>query len=112
MHWDVKPENVLASASPLRAVIIDFGCATWEKTSRNHLKGTIRYLAPEVIALKDSQKNPSLQQTPPDFDLSVDIWSIGLTALELIYGSRVRFEKIERRFYKEELMSGLGTAEN
>jgi serine/threonine protein kinase len=53
MHRDIKPENILASAAPIRGVIIDFGCATWEKTSKDHMKGTIRYLAPEIIALKE-----------------------------------------------------------
>jgi serine/threonine protein kinase len=52
MHRDIRPENVLVSSSPLQAVIIDFDCATFDKTSKDHMKGTIRYLAPEVIALK------------------------------------------------------------
>jgi serine/threonine protein kinase len=34
MHRDIKPENVLASVAALQvqAVIIDFGCATFDKT--------------------------------------------------------------------------------
>jgi serine/threonine protein kinase len=112
MHRDLKPENILASASPLRAVIIDFGCATWEKTSRDHLKGTIRYLAPEVMALKDSENTPSLQRTLPSYDLSADIWSMGLTAWELMHGLRVGFKKISRKFHEEELISRLRTADD
>lgn len=98
MHRDLKPDNILASASPIRAVIIDFGCATWDKTSTDHMKGTIRYLAPEIIALKDN--------TAPKnsfYDMSADVWSMGLTALELLRGSRTRFQKITRKIYEEEL---------
>ncbi len=77
MHRDIKPDNVLASSSPLRAVIIDFGCATWDKTSKDHMKGTIRYLAPEIIALKE---NTSTRNS--GYDMSADVWSMGLTAYE------------------------------
>lgn len=53
MHRDIKPGNmvVVGRKSP-EGIIIDFGCSTWEKVSSKHLVGTIAYLAPEVIALK------------------------------------------------------------
>ena len=102
MHRDIKPDNILASASPLCAVIIDFGCATWERTSTDHEKGTIRYLAPEVIALK--AKNPPRNLT---YNMSADVWGMGLTAWELFRGSRARFERITKQIYDEELLSSL-----
>jgi serine/threonine protein kinase len=103
MHRDIKPDNILASCSPLRAVIIDFGCATWDKTSEDHMKGTIRYLAPEIIALKENTaaRNSS-------YDMSADVWSMGLTAYELLCGSRARFSRISWKFYDEELLSTIG----
>lgn len=52
MHRDIQLENIIASTEPLRGVIIDFGAAAWNPTSNDHLKGTIRYLAPEIIGLK------------------------------------------------------------
>jgi serine/threonine protein kinase len=105
MHRDIKPDNVLASSAPVRAVIIDFGCVTWEKISSDHMKGTIRYLAPEVIALKEN--------TAPrnsTYNMSADVWSMGLTAYELLRGSRARFQRITWKFYDEELLSTIGVA--
>ena len=99
MHRDIKPENILASASPVQAVIIDFGCATWERTSKDHMKGTIRYLAPEIIALKENTAPPRTT-----YDVSADVWSMGLTAYELMQGSRLRLERISRRCHDEELL--------
>jgi serine/threonine protein kinase len=102
MHRDIKPDNILASPSPVRAVIIDFGCATWDRTSTDHMKGTIRYLAPEIIALKEN--------TAPrnsTYDMSADVWSMGLTTFELLRGSRTRFQRMSKKFYHEELLPAL-----
>jgi len=77
MHRDIKLDNILGSAQPLQAVIIDFGHATWEKESSDHMKGTVRYLAPEIMALKQGKS-----KTP--YDNSVDIWSLGLTIFEFL----------------------------
>jgi serine/threonine protein kinase len=79
MHRDIKLDNVLGSAQPLQAVIIDFGHATWDKESSDHMKGTIRYLAPEIIAIK--HMNAPLNAA---YDQSADIWSMGLTIFEFL----------------------------
>jgi serine/threonine protein kinase len=105
MHRDIKPDNILASLSPVRAVIIDFGCATWETSSKDHMKGTIRYLAPEIISLKE---NTAPQNAT--YNMSADIWSMGLTAYELLRGSRARFQRISWRFYDEELLATINIA--
>jgi serine/threonine protein kinase len=103
MHRDIRPENVLVSSSPLQAVIIDFGCATFDKTSKDHMKGTIRYLAPEVIALKHGAASNDSK-----YNMSVDVWSLGLTAHELLSGSRTpRFSEITRKIYDTDLLSAL-----
>jgi serine/threonine protein kinase len=105
MHRDIKAENILASDSPLKAIIIDFGCATWERTSKDHLKGTIRYLAPEIIALKEKTAPPNTT-----YDVSADVWGMGLTAYELIHSSRVKFGRISRKVYDEELLPKIATS--
>lgn len=105
MYRDIKSENILASNSPVQAVIIDFGCATWERTSKDHMKGTIRYLAPEITALKENIAPPNTTH-----DVSADVWGMGLTAYELMHGSRVRFERISRKFYDEELLPTIATS--
>jgi serine/threonine protein kinase len=79
MHRDIKLDNVLGSVQPLQAVIIDFGQATWDRASSDHMKGTIRYLAPEIMALK--------HMTAPanaTYSQSADVWSMGLTIFEFI----------------------------
>lgn len=105
MHRDIKPENILASDSPVQAVIIDFGCATWDKTSKDHMKGTICYLAPEIIALKENTAPPNTT-----YDISADVWSMGLTAFEMMHSFRVRFERISQKFYDEELLPTIATS--
>lgn len=79
MHRDIKLDNVLGSAQPLQAVIIDFGHATWEKSSSDHMKGTVRYLAPEIIAIKHMSAPANTT-----YDQSADVWSMGLTIFEFI----------------------------
>lgn len=106
MYRDIKAENILASNSPLKAIIIDFGYATWERTSKDHLKGTIRYLAPKIIALKE--KTAPFNTT---YDVSANIWGIGLTAYELIYSSRVKFGRILRKIYNKELLPKIATSQ-
>jgi serine/threonine protein kinase len=105
MHRDIKPENILATSTPVRAVIIDFGCVTWEASSKDHMKGTIRYLAPEIIALKENTAPPNTV-----YNNSADIWSMGLTAYELLRASRTRFQRITWKYYDEELLSTIGIA--
>jgi serine/threonine protein kinase len=77
MHRDIKPGNVMiATRDPLRVVIIDYGHATTEPTSTDHFKGTIAYLAPEVLALKSGDA-----LTP--YDKSCDMWALGLVGYQL-----------------------------
>ncbi|KAJ9653971.1 hypothetical protein H2201_009068, partial [Coniosporium apollinis] len=54
MHRDVKPGNIgFIPSKPPHAVLLDFGAAICAVTSLDHMRGTIRYLAPEVMALKN-----------------------------------------------------------
>ena len=70
MHRDIKLDNIWASPKPLQAVIIDFGCATWDTQSLDHGVGTIRYLAPEILDIKHASS------TIP-YNRLVDVWSLG-----------------------------------
>ena len=79
MHRDIKPGNMgIRSFEPLEAVIFDFGHATFENTSNDHFKGTIAYLAPEVLALKYSGVRSR-------YGRAVDVWAMGLSGYQLIY---------------------------
>ena len=83
MHRDVKPDNVgIITLQPPRIVLIDLGHSEKCATSTDHMKGTIRYLAPEILYLKK-------QTSDGYYDNKVDIWALGVTAFEMFAQRRV-----------------------
>jgi serine/threonine protein kinase len=82
LHRDIKPENIVyCSVYPVRAVIIDFGCSSPTSTSTRHDRGTVTYLAPEVMRIK-------LQGSEEPFSYPSDVWSLGVTLLDFLVGRR------------------------
>ncbi len=76
-HRDLKPENLLVQKSPLfKVVIADFGLSkiATETTLLMTFCGTLKYLAPEVFP-----------GSGLDYDVSVDVWSLGIIVLEWLY---------------------------
>ncbi|KAI9676520.1 MAG: hypothetical protein M1817_000678 [Caeruleum heppii] len=93
MHRDIKPRNMaLTSEHKPRAIIIDFGLASWDERSIDHRVGTIAYLAPEVMELKTGQGSQS-------YDKTIDIWALGLSALELFMRQHTSHKPIDRVRY-------------
>ncbi|UJR36053.1 hypothetical protein I4U23_028790 [Adineta vaga] len=77
MHRDVKGSHILVTADYI-IKLIDFGVAglfTREQPKRNSSVGTSLWMAPEVIACA--------HQFDYEFDERCDIWSLGITAIEL-----------------------------
>ena len=73
MHRDIKPRNIgLRTIKVPEVAIIDFGCATFDKTSIDHFSGTIPYLAPEILDLKFRKNSRA-------YGNAVDIWAMGLS---------------------------------
>lgn len=79
-HRDMKPENLILSSlrNNCEVKITDFGLATRVQTSIKKMKlhdkcGTPGYCAPEILS-----------STP--YDVSVDMWSIGIIAYILLCG--------------------------
>lgn len=76
IHADLKPENVGIHMNPLRAVLLDFGCATkchGGLAPTPGVGGTTGYLSPERYI--DMWGLPS------------DIWALGVIGMQLSFGS-------------------------
>ncbi|KAL9026864.1 MAG: hypothetical protein Q9196_004536 [Gyalolechia fulgens] len=85
MHRDLNPNNLgVVSFNPPKGVLLDLDSATLSETSSDHMQGTIRYLAPEIIDLK-GWLNPPKGVTPP-YSRAVDIWALGLSVYTAIRG--------------------------
>lgn len=86
MHRDIKPENLaIRSISNPVGIILDLDAATSSQTSIDHGQGTIRYLAPEIIALKECNSMYDLASLPP-YEKTVDIWALGLSIYAMLTG--------------------------
>ena len=78
IHRDIKPQNIFISDNGYYK-LGDFGIArTMEKTSGMSVKGTYRYMAPEVFK---GEK----------YDSTADIYSLGLVLYSLLNGKREPF---------------------
>ncbi len=79
VHGDIKPANIMLTDDGTRTVIMDFGLV--RKVEIEHemrsMVGTPAYMAPEIVeGTSGSDSSPS-----------VDIYSLGVTAYEILTGS-------------------------
>ncbi|KAL8623922.1 hypothetical protein ACOMHN_054263 [Nucella lapillus] len=80
MHRDIKGHNILISHTG-GVKLIDFGVSGHLDSHSAHRKthvGTPYWMAPEVIACE--------QQLDYSYDVRCDVWSLGVTAIELAEG--------------------------
>jgi serine/threonine protein kinase len=73
-HGDVKPENIALADDSLRVKLIDFGHGAKIGAPCHGFRGTMPFMAPEVLS--GGQYEPA----------STDIWSTGVTMLEMLCG--------------------------
>ncbi|KAL8885137.1 MAG: hypothetical protein Q9192_006698 [Flavoplaca navasiana] len=84
MHRDISPRNLaVTSLQGPRGVILDLDAATANGSSTDHMKGTVPYLAPEIMALKDWG---GAGKQPPPYEKSIDVWAFGLIMYALYAG--------------------------
>ncbi|XP_022688836.1 myosin-IIIb-like isoform X3 [Varroa jacobsoni] len=80
MHRDIKGHNVLLTEAGA-VKLVDFGVSSHLKETlarRNTSVGTPYWMAPEVVACE--------RQADLSYDIRCDVWSLGITALELAQG--------------------------
>ncbi|XP_065087512.1 myosin-IIIb-like isoform X4 [Ochlerotatus camptorhynchus] len=80
MHRDIKGHNILLTENG-QVKLVDFGVSSHLAATmarRNTSVGTPYWMAPEVIACE--------QQLDQSYDSRCDVWSIGITAIELAEG--------------------------
>jgi len=89
VHRDISPQNVLVSVSG-EVKLLDFGVArlAQEETSGVHIKGKLRYMAPEHLG--GNSKAPT-----------VDIYGAGAILHELIEGTKYREGADEMQLYNQ-----------
>ena len=94
MHRDVNPNNLgVVSADPPRGILLDLDSATREDWSTDHMQGTLPYLAPEIIELKDRAtqlagtcSGSGALPGPVPYRNGVDVWAMGLSVFSLYTG--------------------------
>jgi serine/threonine protein kinase len=83
LHRGIKPQDIVYhSVSPVYAIITDFGCSDPSPTSIRHNRGTVNYLAPEVMRLKDGDSNEP-------FSFPSDIRSLGVTLIDFLMSRHI-----------------------
>ena len=81
VHNDLKPQNIIVTAAtPATCKLCDFGLASARGSGHDAIRGTARYLAPEVLAGQRSDRRS-------------DLWALGVIAYEVLSG-RPPFEGI------------------
>lgn len=88
IHRDIKPENIIIGLND-QLKLTDFGWSIINPigSRRKTLCGTIDYLSPELITLKE-------------YDHTVDIWALGILMYELLVGSPPFEEATKEMTYK------------
>jgi serine/threonine protein kinase len=74
-HADLKPENVMVSKDCLHAKLVDFGMAVDACGPRTDLRGTMPFIAPEILS------------EAPYTPAPVDVWALGVLILEMLCGT-------------------------
>ena len=93
IHLDIKPANILISSSG-KIKLSDFGEAKFIEESTGTIKGTIAYMAPEIVNVKNLFL-ANVKQKKKKYDYSADIWSVGCVVFEMLTGKTLKSDSTE-----------------
>lgn len=95
IHRDIKSGNVLLTASGI-VKVGDLGASLelvdpepGQRTNKHNLVGTPYWMAPEIITFTGS----NLVKTTSEYSSKIDMWSFGITFLEMTNGAPPHYEK-------------------
>ncbi|EIN10429.1 kinase-like protein [Punctularia strigosozonata HHB-11173 SS5] len=93
-HCDIKPGNVICASNHANAYLADFGLATRSSRSPRARRGTLRYMSPECHQHQPASQ--SAEDPMPEWHWAhqSDIWSLGVTLLEMVTGKYLWTEAI------------------
>lgn len=111
VHCDIKPANIIADlkASPVSAVIIDFGLSHFSNAPDLKSKGTLAFAPPETFesiaatstqqvsptpTLAGSKTSANTSLLPKPLDERSDVFSLGRTLSLILGASQTHFETI------------------
>ncbi|KAL8970509.1 MAG: hypothetical protein Q9197_003776 [Variospora fuerteventurae] len=103
MHRDINPNNLgVIKSQPPRGVVLDLDSVTIAKISYDYRVGTLQYMAPEIIDIKEWEENATPQQMEEDYYVSVvhyespvDVWALGLSLWTMIKTSPIPWSMYE-----------------
>ncbi|MCJ1381214.1 hypothetical protein MMC17_004323 [Xylographa soralifera] len=91
MHLDISPGNLaVMSLNNPKGIIIDLDAMVDSIPCKDHSKGTMIYLAPEIMDLKN-------KKTDKPFERSVDVWALGLCMFDLCQGEFLLWKRLHPR---------------
>ena len=101
IHRDIKPNNLgITSLNDPAGVILDLDSAIMMSTSTDHHAGTLPYLAPEVVSLKETGIG--------SYGRAVDVWALGLSVWVMDTTQHIRWTTFEDGVVSKSDMVNLG----
>lgn len=108
IHRDVKLENILFDGPGMVLKLADFGlCLSLREERAVTRAGTLDYMAPELLKCPTKDHpDDNKDRTDLCYNTSVDIWSAGILAYELINGAPP-YTRHDREVTEELILSGV-----